>query len=141
MPRRMLNTALSRNTRAEHIHLGTLPAGYQSKTRKATMAAIQTKLAGYRASDLAKGRPLCDITPKQCYRLLQVADSRCHLCTDDMLMFGWGEDAKGRQWTLDRVNWRTGGHTWDNVKVAHVSCNREQGRIDAVAAALEYCDS
>ena len=138
MPRRMLNTALSRNTRAEHIHLGTLPAGYQSKTRKATMATIQTKLAGYRASDLAKGRPLCDITPTQCYRLLQDADSRCHLCTDDMLMFGWGEDAEGRQWTLDRVNWRTGGHTWDNVKVAHLSCNREQGRIEAVAAAQKY---
>ena len=138
MPRRMLNTALSRNTRAEHIHLGTLPAGYQSKTRKATMATIQTKLAGYRASDLEKGRPLCDITPTQCYRLLQDADSRCHLCTDDMLMFGWGEDAEGRQWTLDRVNWRTRGHTWDNVKVAHLSCNREQGRIEAVAAAQKY---
>ena len=123
MPRRMLNTALSRNTRAEHIHLGMLPAGYQSKTRKATMAAIETKLAGYKASDATNGRPLCDITPKQCYRLLVDADSCCQHCGEEMLMFGWGEDAERRQWTLDRINKRTGGHTRDNVKVAHLSCN------------------
>ena len=87
------------------------------------MAAIETKLAGYKASDATNGRPLCDITPKQCYRLLVDADSCCQHCGEEMLMFGWGEDAERRQWTQDRINWRTGGHTRDNVKVAHLSCN------------------
>ena len=51
------------------------------------------------------------------------ADSCCQHCGEEMLLHGWGEDAERRQWTLDRINWRTGGHMLDNVRVAHLSCN------------------
>jgi hypothetical protein len=106
MPRRMLNTALSRNTYAEHIHLGVLPRGFVGRRKQAILDAIDTKLAGYKSSDAAKGRPLCDITRAQCYSLLMKADSRCEHCGEEMLLHGWGDDAKRKQWTLDRINWR-----------------------------------
>jgi hypothetical protein len=124
MNRRLLYTATSRATHSRHVHLGTLPEADHTTQRRNWQLdnAIRARLAAYRASDKKEGRPVCDLEPADVRSMLDACGNACPTCGCRMALFKSAKDARDL-WVLDRRNWKTGGHTRDNVVVKCQACN------------------
>ena len=85
---------------------------------------INAKLAGYAEQDAKAGRVGTLITRTETMELMKTANFCCSLCYGRVELCYEPGDAE--QWSLDRIN-NDLPHTKDNVRLAHLGCNRADG--------------
>ena len=81
------------------------------------------KIRQYAEDDAAKGRP-GGLTVAQMFLRLQKDNFVCHICHQKVEVVY--EDGDRRAYSMDRIN-NDLGHTFANVRTAHLGCNAGQG--------------
>jgi hypothetical protein len=122
MSKRHVYTAITRATGKTQIRLGLLPAGMGNAKKMRERMECQKKVQAYKASDLAKGRPVCDQTEDDMLADLEECGRHCFHCGEEVKVVGTRpRDPLMATW--DRYNYKTGGHVRDNTYIAHLKCN------------------
>ena len=92
---------------------------FAQQTRK----AIQRKLAAYKRQDEAKGLRF-NLKVDHILQLKEAQNNHCAACNIKML---WAYQPKDtQQFSVDRLD-NTKGHTWGNVRLTCLECNRKRG--------------
>jgi hypothetical protein len=122
MRKDMAYTAFTRAQQLSQVSLGLLPRSFGGVREARELKACNARVAGYRASDVALGRPVCDLSGADMLADIRAVGGDCPRCGEPMKTYDH-KKRDPRMATYDRVNCKTGGHTRDNVEVCCLGCN------------------
>ena len=94
--------------------------------KKKIISKIQKKINGYKQQDKKKNRfnKYDFITYNDLMEKLVISKLRCFYCRKDILI-NYDMNRDPRQWTLDRIDNKT-GHNTTNVVISCLKCNLEK---------------
>ena len=102
---------------------GSSVAEPQQLTEPQLRKVIQRKLVAYKRHDAVKGLQF-HLKVDHILELKKAQSNRCAACNIELL---WAHQPKDtQQFSVDRLD-NTKGHTWDNVRITCLECNRKRG--------------
>jgi hypothetical protein len=90
---------------------------------KTLLSAFRTKIAGYKAQDMAKHKYDVEkfVNVEDVILSLERSELLCYYCRKSVLLF-YEYVREPRQWSLERID-NKWGHNRDNVEIACLECN------------------